>query len=204
MPWTNYSTDISLTNFTDVRMLWDVLQNALESGDVTPVFGVDDVVRWLAFSPLSGAASRFRRDQAGHRYSCHVPVTHGSTVSWRLAPGSSTGEHWTVATGSNLDAIPSSPSQHNTSKPNHLAPSDPPQHFTSVKLDVSKMDDMPGLELFNSYEQEFNDLVISLRNALNVEVKNLVGGTSLSLFSHNSFTFIMHWFWFYWLSTRAT
>ncbi|KAH9823804.1 hypothetical protein DFH28DRAFT_225147 [Melampsora americana] len=37
------------------------------------------------------------------------------------------------------------------------------------------MDSIPGLELFNSYEQEFNDLVISLRNSLNVEVKNLVG-----------------------------
>ncbi|EGG11441.1 uncharacterized protein MELLADRAFT_41920 [Melampsora larici-populina 98AG31] len=37
------------------------------------------------------------------------------------------------------------------------------------------MDTIPGLELFNSYEQEFNDLVISIRNALNVEAKNLVG-----------------------------
>ncbi|KAG0143352.1 hypothetical protein CROQUDRAFT_661335 [Cronartium quercuum f. sp. fusiforme G11] len=37
------------------------------------------------------------------------------------------------------------------------------------------MDSIPGLELFNSYEQEFNDLVISIRNALNVEAKNLVG-----------------------------
>lgn len=36
---------------------------------------------------------------------------------------------------------------------------------------------MPGLELFNSYEQEFNDLVISIRNALNVDAKNSVGGT---------------------------
>ncbi|KNZ50027.1 hypothetical protein VP01_463g15 [Puccinia sorghi] len=34
---------------------------------------------------------------------------------------------------------------------------------------------MPGLELFNSYEQEFNDLVISIRNALNVDAKNSVG-----------------------------
>lgn len=38
------------------------------------------------------------------------------------------------------------------------------------------MDSIPGLELFNAYEQEFNDLVISIRNALNVEAKNLVGG----------------------------
>ncbi|KAA1090418.1 hypothetical protein PGT21_017240 [Puccinia graminis f. sp. tritici] len=37
------------------------------------------------------------------------------------------------------------------------------------------MDSIPGLELFNSYEQEFNDLVISIRNALNVEAKNSVG-----------------------------
>lgn len=37
------------------------------------------------------------------------------------------------------------------------------------------MDSISGLELFNSYEQEFNDLVISIRNALNVEAKNLVG-----------------------------
>lgn len=37
------------------------------------------------------------------------------------------------------------------------------------------MDSMPGLELFNSYEQEFNDLVISIRNSLNVEAKNSVG-----------------------------
>ncbi|POW09314.1 hypothetical protein PSTT_06869 [Puccinia striiformis] len=37
------------------------------------------------------------------------------------------------------------------------------------------MDSIPGLELFSSYEQEFNDLVISIRNALNVEAKNSVG-----------------------------
>ncbi|CAH7667199.1 t-SNARE [Phakopsora pachyrhizi] len=37
------------------------------------------------------------------------------------------------------------------------------------------MDSIPGLELFNSYEQEFNDLVISIRNAVNVEAKNLAG-----------------------------
>jgi hypothetical protein len=39
------------------------------------------------------------------------------------------------------------------------------------------MDSIPGLELFNSYEQDFNDLVISIRNALNVDAKNSVGGT---------------------------
>ncbi|MBW0477722.1 hypothetical protein O181_017437 [Austropuccinia psidii MF-1] len=38
-----------------------------------------------------------------------------------------------------------------------------------------KMDGIPGLELFNSYEQEFNDLVISIRNSLNAEAKNSAG-----------------------------
>ncbi|KAI9601322.1 hypothetical protein H4Q26_001138 [Puccinia striiformis f. sp. tritici PST-130] len=42
-------------------------------------------------------------------------------------------------------------------------------------LAQTEMDSIPGLELFSSYEQEFNDLVISIRNALNVEAKNSVG-----------------------------
>ncbi|KAH9473375.1 hypothetical protein Pst134EA_000448 [Puccinia striiformis f. sp. tritici] len=62
---------------------------------------------------------------------------------------------------------------HNALRRNHNSDSDGNTQHKTTRPNRDGLD--PWIRTFSSYEQEFNDLVISIRNALNVEAKNSVG-----------------------------